>query len=65
MAAAAGARAQVGEGALENVQGAEGVCGELGADFVVVLVFAGAYYSCREWGVSVSGIGRTEWSMMG
>lgn len=50
MAAAAGARAQVGEGALEDVQGTEGVCGELGADFVVVLVFAGAYYSYREWG---------------
>lgn len=46
--AAAGAGAEVREGALEDVQGAESVCGELGADFVGVLVFASTDYSYRE-----------------
>jgi hypothetical protein len=50
VAAAAGARSQVGERALEDVQGAERVCGELGANFMGVLVFAGADYSYAAWG---------------
>lgn len=37
--------AEVGEGELEDVQGAEEVCVELVAEVVVVLVFACAYHA--------------------
>ena len=56
-----GLGAEVGDGELDDVQSAEEVCGELVAQVVVVLVFAGAYYTWRGLVGGWERIGRLEY----